>query len=106
MLCCLSCIGGSADELAAADEGIHLANAEAALRLRQTGAPVSSIFSLSPVVLHDDDPASFDRAEAIDAATWAPVASICSATQGAAASAREYPSAPRSSDPTSPARST
>ncbi len=60
------------DELAAADEGIHLANAEAALRLRQTGAPVSSIFSLSPVVLHDDDPASFDRAEAIDAATWRP----------------------------------
>ena len=35
------------DEAARADEAIQLATAEAAVRLRQTGAPVSSIFGLS-----------------------------------------------------------
>ena len=41
-----------------ADEAIQLATAEAAVRLRQTGAPVASIFGLSPIVAQDDDPAS------------------------------------------------
>ena len=36
------------DDAAVADEAIHLATAEAAVRLRQTGAPVASIFGLSP----------------------------------------------------------
>ena len=36
-------------------EAIHLATAEAAVRLRQTGAPVSSIFGLSALVAQDDD---------------------------------------------------
>ena len=43
-------------EAAVADEAIHLANAEAAVRLRQTGAPVASIFGLSAIVAQDDDP--------------------------------------------------
>ena len=37
-------------ERAQVDETMQLANAEAAVRLRQTGAPVSSIFGLSPFV--------------------------------------------------------
>ena len=36
------------------DEAIQLATAEAAVRLRQTGAPVSSIFGLSAIVPQDD----------------------------------------------------
>ena len=38
----------TATSAAVADEAIHLATAEAAVRLRQTGAPVASIFGLSP----------------------------------------------------------
>lgn len=45
-------------EFAIATEAIQLATAEAAVRLQQTGAPVSSIFSLSTVVAHDDEPAT------------------------------------------------
>ena len=41
---------------ALASEQIHLATAEAAVRLRHTGAPVASIFSLSPPVAQDDTP--------------------------------------------------
>ena len=40
------------------NEAIHLAAAEAAVRLRQTGAPVASIFGLSPIVAQDDEPAT------------------------------------------------
>jgi beta-glucosidase len=47
-----------ADEAALVDEAIHLATAEAAVRLRQTGAPVASIFGLSPIVAQDDSDAS------------------------------------------------
>lgn len=61
---------GTREQLAAADEGIHLANAEAAVRLRQTGAPVSSIFALSPAVAHDDTAETRARIEALDDATW------------------------------------
>jgi beta-glucosidase len=45
-------------EYALATEAVQLANAEAAARLRQTGAPTSAIFGLAPVVVLDDDPAS------------------------------------------------
>jgi len=60
------------DEVAAAGEAIHLANAEAAVRLRGTGDPVCSIFGLSPIVVQDEDPASMARAERLDAALWRP----------------------------------
>ena len=59
-------------EAAMADEAIHLANAEAAVRLRQTGAPVSSIFGLSAIVTQDDDPASQSFADRLHRIYWAP----------------------------------
>jgi beta-glucosidase len=59
-------------ERSAVDEAIHLATAEAAVRLRGTGAPVSSIFGLSAIVPQDQDPASARRAEALHEALWAP----------------------------------
>lgn len=40
-------------EWALASEAIHLATAEAAVRLKQTGAPVASIFGLSTAAAHD-----------------------------------------------------
>ena len=61
---------GTDEQLAAADENIHLAKAEAAVRLRQTGAPVASIFALSPIVAHDDTPETKRRVESLDVATW------------------------------------
>ncbi len=60
------------DEVAAVDEAIHLANAEAAVRLRQTGAPVASIFGLSAIVEQDDDPATVAFAETLDHSLWRP----------------------------------
>ncbi|MCU1400795.1 MAG: beta-glucosidase/6-phospho-beta-glucosidase/beta-galactosidase [Acidimicrobiales bacterium] len=61
-----------AAERAEVDVAIQLANAEAAVRLRQTGAPVSSIFGLSAFVPQDDDPASAAAADALHAHLWAP----------------------------------
>jgi beta-glucosidase len=60
------------DELALANEAIHLANAEASARLRVTGSPVSSIFGLSPIVPQDDDPATTDTAQSLYDYYWAP----------------------------------
>ena len=60
------------DECALVSEEIQLATAEAALRLKQTGAPVSSIFALSALVAQDDDPASLERLERLRAASWSP----------------------------------
>jgi beta-glucosidase len=57
---------------APATEAIHLATAEAAARLRRSGAPVASIFSLSEVVAQDDEPATHRFVERFDAASWAP----------------------------------
>jgi beta-glucosidase len=57
---------------ALADENIHLASAEAAVRLRQTGAPVASIFGLSAIVVQDDDPASEALADRLHRIYWAP----------------------------------
>jgi beta-glucosidase len=60
------------EEMALVDEAIHLATAEAAVALRQTGAPVSSIFGLSPVVAQDDEPATAERVRRIYDNTWTP----------------------------------
>lgn len=60
------------DEAALAHEAILLANAEAAARLRTTGAPVASIFGLSPIVALDHDPATHARVESLQAGLWAP----------------------------------
>ncbi len=58
-------------EFAVATEAIQLATAEAAVRLRGTGAPVASIFSLATVVTHDDDPATLRLADRIYDVNWA-----------------------------------
>ena len=59
-------------EVAVVNEAIHLANAEAAVRLRQTGAPVSSIFGLSPIVPLDDHPDTRAMAGALEEYYWSP----------------------------------
>ena len=59
-------------ETAVVDEAIHLANAEAAVRLRHSGAPVASIFGLSPVVAMDDEPSTRSTADALIAYHWTP----------------------------------
>jgi beta-glucosidase len=59
-------------ETALANEAIHLANAEAAVRLKETRLPVASIFGLSPIVRHDDDPATESMAGALDSYYWKP----------------------------------
>jgi beta-glucosidase len=59
-------------ERALADEEVQLANAEAAVRLRQTGKPVASIFGLSPAVAIDDDPASLRAVTDHYDTLWAP----------------------------------
>jgi beta-glucosidase len=60
------------EEFARVSEQVHLANAEAAARLRQTGAPVASIFSLSPGVAQDDDAATAERLERLRRTSWSP----------------------------------
>ncbi len=57
-------------EFAVVTEAIQLATAEAAVRLRQTGAPVASIFSLATVVTHDDDPATLRLADRVYDVNW------------------------------------
>ena len=42
------------------------------MRLRQTGAPVSSIFGLSAFVAQDDDPATIARVDGLYERMWAP----------------------------------
>jgi len=59
-------------ECALAVEEIHLATFEAAVRLRQTGAPVSSIFALSGLVALDETPETAARVARIRAAQWDP----------------------------------
>jgi beta-glucosidase len=54
------------------DEAIQLANAEAAVRLRQTGAPLASIFGLTPAVPHDDTAETLAAIEDHDDMWWAP----------------------------------
>jgi len=57
-------------EWAVASESIQLASAEASVRLRQTGAPVSSIFGLSCEVALDDQPETTATAASIRAVNW------------------------------------
>lgn len=59
-----------ADEAAVATEAIHLATAEAAVRLKQTGAPVASIFGLSEAVAHDDEAASRRLVDRLGEVNW------------------------------------
>ncbi len=59
-------------ERAMVDETMQLANAEAAVRLRRSGAPVSSIFGLSTFVAHDDEPASTSLVDYLYASLWRP----------------------------------
>ncbi|MFI5314569.1 MAG: family 1 glycosylhydrolase [Myxococcota bacterium] len=59
-------------EFALASEAIHLATAEAAVRLKQTGAPVSSIFSLSALVAQDDEAATRHRLARMRETLWRP----------------------------------
>ncbi|HEY1831909.1 MAG TPA: family 1 glycosylhydrolase [Acidimicrobiales bacterium] len=58
------------DECAVATEAIQLATAEAAVRLKQTGVPVCSIFGLYCEVPLDDEPATKTRAELLRATNW------------------------------------
>ena len=59
-------------ERALVDEALHLATAEAAVRLKETGAPVSSIFGLSAGIAQDDDPSSVAAADRLYASLWDP----------------------------------
>ena len=58
------------DEWAAVSEGIQLATAEAAVRLRHTGVPVASIFGLSCEVRLDDRPDTAAKAASLRAINW------------------------------------
>jgi beta-glucosidase len=58
------------EEWAVAMEGIQLATAEAAVRLRQTGGPVASIFGLSPAEALDDGAATRQAIERYYARNW------------------------------------
>jgi beta-glucosidase len=58
------------DRLTAVAESIQLATAEAAVRLTQTGAPVSSIFGLSCEVALDDEPETKAKVEQFRAMNW------------------------------------
>jgi beta-glucosidase len=60
------------EEVAIVNEAMHLAHAEASVRLRQSGVPVSSIFGLSPIVPQDDDPATTTMAQSLYDYYWAP----------------------------------
>jgi beta-glucosidase len=61
------------DQAAAVTEAIHLATAEAAVRLRQTGRPVCSIYGLSPLASRDEQPDTArlaDRARQVHWDSW------------------------------------
>jgi beta-glucosidase len=60
------------DEVAAVSEHIHLGTAEAAVRLRESGAPVASILSLFPAVAQDDTMATAARIERETRLMWEP----------------------------------
>jgi beta-glucosidase len=58
------------EEWTRATVAIHLATAEAAVRLKQTGGPVSSIFGLSTEVALDSSSATTDRVELLRQVNW------------------------------------
>jgi beta-glucosidase len=57
-------------EWAVASEAIQLASAEAAVRLKQTGTPVASIFGLSCEVALDDAPETLTKAGQLRTVNW------------------------------------
>ncbi len=57
-------------EAAIATEAIHLATAEAAVRLKQTGAPVASIFGLAEAIAHDHEPETLRMVERMRQVHW------------------------------------
>ncbi|HUA42575.1 MAG TPA: family 1 glycosylhydrolase [Streptosporangiaceae bacterium] len=59
-----------AAEAAQVSRAMQLATAEAAMRLRQTGAPVASIFGLSAIEAMDDDPRTTRLAELLNDLNW------------------------------------
>jgi len=59
-------------EVALVDEAIQLANAEAAVRLKQTGLPVASVLGLSPIVAQDDEPESAAFVQVLYDMYWKP----------------------------------
>ncbi len=63
---------GSREEAAIVHREIHLATAEAAVRLRRTGAPVASIFALSALVAQDESPATAQRLARMRESLWNP----------------------------------
>jgi beta-glucosidase len=58
------------EEWAVVSEAIQLATAEAAVHLKQTGVPVSSIFGLSCEVALDDDPKTQSEVAELRAVNW------------------------------------
>ena len=58
------------DEYRTVSQQMHLATAEAAVRLKQTGKPVASIFGLSTPELLDDSPATNEFATRFYNANW------------------------------------
>jgi len=58
------------EEYRTVSQHMHLATAEAAVRLKQTGKPVASIFGLSTLELLDDSPASNEFATRFYNANW------------------------------------
>ncbi|HEX3795941.1 MAG TPA: family 1 glycosylhydrolase [Acidimicrobiales bacterium] len=58
------------EEWAVVSQAMHLATAEAAVRLKQTGAPVASIFGLSGEVALDDAPETQAKAAQFRAINW------------------------------------
>ncbi len=57
-------------EWATASQAMQLATAEAAVRLKQTGAPVASIFGLSGIQALDDTPQTVRLAGLLDEVNW------------------------------------
>jgi beta-glucosidase len=57
-------------ESAKVSMAMQIATAEAAVRLRQTGAPVASIFGLSAIEALDDSPETVQLAGLLDATNW------------------------------------
>ena len=58
------------EEYRTVSQQIHLATAEAAVRLKKTGKPVASIFGLSTLELLDDSEATNEFAARFDGANW------------------------------------
>lgn len=60
------------DAASACAEHLLIGSAEAAVRLKETGAPVASIFSLFPAIAQDDSPASAERVAQETERMWEP----------------------------------